>query len=37
MINRLLFLAGIGTGYVLGARAGRKRYEGIARTSRSVW
>ncbi|OUE09585.1 Apolipoprotein A1/A4/E domain protein [Clavibacter michiganensis] len=37
MINRLIFFAGIGTGYVLGARAGRKRYEGIARASRSVW
>jgi hypothetical protein len=37
MINRLLFLLGIGTGYVLGARAGRKRYEGIVRRSRTVW
>ena len=29
---KLSFIAGFGTGYVLGARAGRERYEQIRRT-----
>jgi hypothetical protein len=36
MRNKLIFLGGIGLGYVLGARAGRERYEQIARTARKV-
>jgi hypothetical protein len=36
MRNRLIFLAGVGVGYVLGARAGRERYEQIARTARKI-
>ncbi|RZS89694.1 hypothetical protein EV189_1467 [Motilibacter rhizosphaerae] len=34
-MRRLTFLAGFATGYVLGARAGRERYEQIARGYRS--
>jgi hypothetical protein len=30
------FLVGFGVGYVLGARAGRERYEAIARTTRRL-
>ncbi|MGH3327419.1 MAG: YtxH domain-containing protein [Streptomycetales bacterium] len=30
------FLAGLGVGYVLGARAGRERYEAIRRTSQRL-
>ena len=36
MRNKLIFLAGVGVGYVLGARAGRERYEQLARTARKV-
>jgi hypothetical protein len=36
MRNKLIFLAGFGVGYVLGARAGRERYEQLARTARKV-
>ncbi|MGH4019337.1 MAG: hypothetical protein ACRDT0_08905 [Pseudonocardiaceae bacterium] len=32
----LKFLAGVAAGYVLGAQAGRERYEQIARTCRQV-
>jgi hypothetical protein len=31
-VAKLSFLAGFGAGYVLGARAGRERYEQIRRT-----
>ena len=34
---KLTFIAGLAAGYVLGARAGRQRYEQIARTSGKVW
>lgn len=34
---RLSFIAGVAVGYVLGARAGRQRYEQIRRTSEKVW
>lgn len=34
MRNKLIFLAGVGVGYVLGARAGRERYEQLARVGR---
>jgi hypothetical protein len=36
MRNKLIFLAGVGIGYVLGARAGRERYEQILRLARKV-
>jgi hypothetical protein len=35
-VAKLSFLAGFGAGYVLGARAGRERYELIRRTYRSA-
>jgi len=37
MKGKLLFVAGLGVGYVLGARAGRKRYDQIAAAARKVW
>lgn len=37
MIAKVSFLAGLATGYVLGTRAGRDRYEQIASTVREVW
>jgi hypothetical protein len=36
MRNKLIFLAGVGVGYVLGARAGRERYEQLVRVARKV-
>jgi hypothetical protein len=35
-MKRALFLSGLGVGYVLGARAGRERYEQLARVGRGV-
>ena len=37
MRGKFLFITGGLLGYVLGARAGRKRYEQIASTANSVW
>lgn len=37
MARKLTLLVGLGTGYVLGARAGRERYEQIRTTARRVW
>lgn len=37
MRGRILFVVGIGVGYVLGARAGRQRYEQIASTANRLW
>lgn len=37
MRGRLLFIVGIGVGYVLGARAGRQRYEQIAAAADKIW
>ncbi len=37
MRGKLLFVAGGVLGYVLGARAGRKRYEQIKRAAGKVW
>ena len=37
MKGRLLFVTGLAVGYVLGARAGRKRYEQIASAANKVW
>ena len=35
-MKRTIFLSGVCVGYVLGARAGRDRYEQIARTVRQL-
>ncbi|MFC4244099.1 YtxH domain-containing protein [Gryllotalpicola reticulitermitis] len=37
MKGRLLFAVGLAAGYVLGARAGRKRYDQIAAATNKVW
>ena len=37
MRNKLMFIAGAGIGYVLGARAGRKSYEQIAAKASALW
>ena len=37
MQKRLMFIAGAGLGYVLGARAGQGRYEQIKSQADSVW
>jgi hypothetical protein len=37
MRGKLLFVAGAGVGYVLGARAGRKRYEQIKAAAAKIW
>ncbi|MBB5643226.1 hypothetical protein [Cryobacterium roopkundense] len=37
MRGRLLFLAGLATGYVLGSRAGRRAYDRLATKAREVW
>jgi len=36
-MTKLLFVAGLGTGFVLGSRAGRERYEQIRSSARAVW
>lgn len=37
MRGRILFVLGLGAGYVLGAKAGRQRYEQIASAADKVW
>lgn len=37
MKGKLLFVAGAAVGYILGARAGRKRYEQIKGAAQKVW
>lgn len=37
MKGKILFVVGLGVGYVLGTRAGRERYEQIKRAAESVW
>lgn len=37
MKGKILFVVGLGVGYVLGTRAGRERYEQIKRVADSVW
>lgn len=37
MTGKLKWLVGFGAGYVLGARAGRERYEQIARKAQELW
>jgi hypothetical protein len=36
MRYRLVFIAGLALGYVLGSKAGRERYEQLARSARQV-
>jgi hypothetical protein len=37
MRGKLLLVIGLATGYVLGTRAGRERYEDIKRTAGKLW
>jgi hypothetical protein len=37
MKGKVLFVVGLGVGYVLGARAGRARYEQIRKAAENVW
>lgn len=37
MRGKLIFVAGIAVGYVLGAKAGRERYDQIAAAANRVW
>ena len=37
MKGKILFVVGLGVGYVLGARAGRERYEQIRQAAQNVW
>ncbi|AYF97902.1 YtxH domain-containing protein [Protaetiibacter intestinalis] len=37
MKGKILFLAGLGVGYVLGTRAGRQRYEQIKAAASNLW
>ena len=37
MKGKVLFVVGVGVGYVLGSRAGRQRYEQIKSAAESVW
>ena len=37
MRKRLIFLAGVGVGYVLGTRAGRERFDQMVAQTRRMW
>ncbi len=37
MKGKIVFVAGLGVGYVLGARAGRARYESIKKAALKLW
>ena len=37
MKGKILFVTGLGLGYVLGTRAGREKYEQIRSTAMKVW
>ena len=37
MKGKILFVVGLGVGYVLGTRAGRERYEQIRKAAENVW
>lgn len=37
MKGKILFVVGLGVGYVLGTRAGRERYEQIRKAAQGVW
>lgn len=36
-MKKVVFIVGLAIGYVLGSRAGRKRYDQIAEAAKSVW
>ncbi|MDX6744715.1 hypothetical protein [Actinocorallia sp. A-T 12471] len=36
-MKRVIFAGGVAVGYVLGARAGRERYEQIKKAAQDVW
>lgn len=36
-MKKIVFVLGLAVGYVLGARAGRKRYEQIRSSAQSLW
>lgn len=36
-MKKFAFIAGIAVGYILGARAGRKRYEQIRKAAKGIW
>ncbi|WP_150308558.1 hypothetical protein [Planctomonas psychrotolerans] len=36
-MSKLIFLAGLGTGYILGAKAGREQYSKIADAAKTAW
>ncbi|MGP3999489.1 YtxH domain-containing protein [Streptomyces sp. 8N706] len=36
MLHRLTFISGLAVGYVLGARAGRERYEQLRKAARQI-
>jgi hypothetical protein len=37
MRGKILFLVGLGVGYILGTKAGRERYEQIRARAKGVW
>lgn len=37
MKGKILFVAGLGVGYVLGTRAGREKYEQLKSTATKLW
>ena len=37
MRGKLMFITGLATGFVLGSRAGREKYEEIAANAKKVW
>ena len=37
MKGKILFVAGLGIGYVLGTRAGRERYESLKKSAQKIW
>jgi hypothetical protein len=37
MPNKLIFITGVGVGYVLGTRAGRERFDQIVAQARKFW
>jgi hypothetical protein len=37
MRGKMVFIAGVGIGYVLGSRAGRERYDQLVAQARKIW
>jgi hypothetical protein len=37
MRGKMVFIAGVGIGYVLGSRAGRERYDQLVAGARKIW